>query len=407
MQKSIASPKQLQSEHQSGLTQGEARVGSADQQHHATLVTDSRVATQDKMNLQSAIANSPRATQLQSMKSFIQAGTRATLPSAVHPVQLRLKQWKPSKSPATDKEKLGEINAKKVSDEVDKAYQETESNDLSGAGDAYAALYLLRLSEYGNKKPGKKGMHPSTAAGYVIESKVSNRLAGTDGMNFQNTSLLSGTRPDVTVDLGDGKTALIDMTAQKSLGHIFNKKGNWVGHKSIPYVAEAWYPSMNFSGKAQQLSPQQIKMAEEAAERKKELADLMRAETKQQKTDEFLGVQNELFNKLVSAGGVALKMLFRKKRDMAVLRELGVDLEDDGEQAIKLSIAARNQFAGKTGSDSNPTPGFSVTQKDKGLNIIRNAVRMAEMSGEVRKKTSRTTRTTKRGSKAKSTYKRR
>ena len=323
-----------------------------------TEFVDAREGATNQIGLQMLMANSPRTQQLQT-------------------VQLRLKKWKPTQAPSSDKEKKAEEAANLVSDAVDTAYTETENNNLSDAGDAYAALYLLRLKEFAEKPSGKKTMHPSTAAGYVIESKVNNRLNGTAGMNFQNTALLSGTRPDVTIDLGDGYTALVDMTAQKSLGHIFNKKGNWTNHKTIPYVAEAWYPSMSFSGKAATLSQEQVKMAEEAADRKKELSELIEKETQQYKLEEFLEAQDTVLKKLVNAGSAVVKYLYGRKRDMAVIRRLGVDIGDDQGTVIKMTIEGRNKHVGRIGSALNPAPGFLTTEQIKALSIIKMAIRAA------------------------------
>lgn len=294
------------------------------------------------------------------------------------PAQRVLKKWKPDGEPGSDKEKIAHTAGTLISGHVDRAHTELENNDLTDASPAFAALYLLRLREFCQPKTKgqKKTMHPSTAAGYIIESKVTNRLDGTRGLNFQDTTLLSGTRPDVSIDLGDGDFGLVDITAQKSLGHIFDKKGNWGGHKSIPYVAEAWYPSMSFSGKAAALSPEQIKLAEEAAVRKKELAELMASETAKQKTDYFLAAQDDVSNRLAAAGRHAVKHLYGRPRDVAALNAVGVTIMDDETSVGKLTIDERNKLTTEMRPTTmTPVPGFSQSMTDKALRVIEYAIR--------------------------------
>ncbi|WP_293112765.1 DUF4157 domain-containing protein, partial [Moorena sp. SIO4G3] len=159
-------------------------------------------------------------------------------------IQRAIVTFKPPKAKAesayTSDEKEGKDKAKKVDDEVEKAFNEFKTGNYDGASEAQKLVYFRRKQEYDE---GKKVIHPSTAAGYVIEGKanVGIKALGSE-FETQNTTLLKGTRPDVAIKLSTGNYALVDITAQKSAGHILDKKGNWTGHANIPYVAESIYP---------------------------------------------------------------------------------------------------------------------------------------------------------------------
>ncbi|MDE7324422.1 MAG: hypothetical protein K2N73_17250 [Lachnospiraceae bacterium] len=132
---------------------------------------------------------------------------------------------------------------------VQTAYNELLAGNFAGASDNYIKTYIIRKRNYENGSGnGKSTIHPSTAAGYVIENKVSNRIKNLPGLTLQNTGILEGTRPDIVLDSEStpGKKALMDITASKSVGHILLKKGNWLNHNNIIYVAELVYPSIDF-----------------------------------------------------------------------------------------------------------------------------------------------------------------
>ncbi|OCX52521.1 hypothetical protein BEL04_13765 [Mucilaginibacter sp. PPCGB 2223] len=305
-------------------------------------------------------------------------GRFASNAAATAPIQLKLKRWKPKEFETTpcakkDKEEFAHVAANKVSDAVDQAHAEIEVNNLNDANPAFQALYLLRLKEY---QAGNYSMHPSTAAGYIIESKINNRLAGEDGFNFQTTGMLNGTRPDIAVDLGDDQSALIDITAEKSLGHIFMKKGNWTNHGHIPYVAEAWYQSISFTGKAEKLSKEQEELAIKAAENKRELAEVMSKEKAKYKTEQFLATQDNVFGSLADAGTKVQQYLAKRPRDMAALKAVGVDIAGDGKYISKTSIEARNEFVeAPVTTVDNPVPKFTEHSKERAINVINYAKR--------------------------------
>ncbi len=277
-----------------------------------------------------------------------------SLNTAAAPIQLLHKRWKPN-ALESKKEHAGEAAAAKVSAAVDTAHAELNVNNLADASPAFQALYLLRLNEHGR---GVGSMHPSTAAGYIIESKVNNRLSGEADFNFQNSTLLPGTRPDITVDLGDEHTALIDITAGNSLGHIFNKKGNWANHGKIPYVSEAWYPSIDFTGKAENLTPDQIRAAEAMAENRKALADLMRAEKIRQKTETFNEWQRVILKKFERQPSGIFTLLRRNKRMLSVLINVGIDIDANTDKPLLLSVSERNLRCGLTPTAANPVPKY-------------------------------------------------
>ncbi|MCJ8210549.1 hypothetical protein MUY27_12595 [Mucilaginibacter sp. RS28] len=317
-------------------------------------------------------------------------------PGGQHPIQLKLKRWKPESLPTVSdhlptsdivpeqdpeaidiakKQTAADEGAQLVSEAVDIAHEQLENNDLSGAGKPYQDLYLLRLKEY---KDGKKTMHPSTAAGYVIESKVTNRLAGQKGFNFQDTGLLTGTRPDIVIDLGntpDGtrQTALVDITAQNSLSHIYLKKGNWTNHKHILYVAEAWYPTPSFSGAAAKLTPQQELEASLLANQKAKLAELQKKELLEYKTQVFLDTQQEICEMLIMANDKARKRILSNERSLAALFPVGLSLDDNGKPRT-LTMEDRNELLDiPITSDKNPFPKFTQTAIDNAKWVIHRA----------------------------------
>ncbi|NER38118.1 MAG: hypothetical protein F6J93_29860 [Oscillatoria sp. SIO1A7] len=206
-------------------------------------------------------------------------------------VQRELIPFKPPKSKEesayTADEKEGKEKAKKVDDLVEKAFEEFKAGNYGGASEDQKLLYLKLQQAYND---GDNHMHPSTAAGYVIEGKanVGIKALGPE-FDTQNTDLLKGTRPDVAIKLKSGNYALVDITASKSLGHILKKKGNWTGHVHIPYVAESIYPSINFDDPSitASWSEDEIEAARKAAEESAEAKKLADKERKEQQEEKF------------------------------------------------------------------------------------------------------------------------
>lgn len=158
-------------------------------------------------------------------------------------VQRRVVRYKPLSNTSMTKEHQAFDNkAQEIDGKLQRAYTEFMADDFSDASPQYTAVYLLRKHNYDNHI---QDMHPATAAGYVIESKVTERIKNDDGVSIQVTGLLKGTRPDIVLENG-GQFGLLDITASNSTGHILLKKGNWTGHQNITYVAELTYPSIDF-----------------------------------------------------------------------------------------------------------------------------------------------------------------
>jgi hypothetical protein len=141
--------------------------------------------------------------------------------------------------------------ADEVDKEVDAAYKKFMGGDFDGANQNHVNLYNLRMYQFQN---GEKSMHPSTAAGYVIESMVNKAIEKKPGVKLQDTGLLEGTRPDVVIDHGAGIVGMLDITASNSAGHILSKKGDWLSHKNIPLVMESLYPSKKRRGGRRNIS---------------------------------------------------------------------------------------------------------------------------------------------------------
>lgn len=172
---------------------------------------------------------------------FTQSPT--TIQSLQPPVQRKIIRYKPAGAPKDANERDGQRVAKVVDDAVTDAYLQVTDGNYKGASDGHINLYKKRLVE---NKPSLA----RAAAGYVIEDIASNEVKKAEGdkIELQNTSLMKGTRPDIVYNIDDNTSALIDITSVRQAGHIFKKKGNWVGHKNIPYVAESIYPTVDLSG---------------------------------------------------------------------------------------------------------------------------------------------------------------
>lgn len=160
-------------------------------------------------------------------------------------IQREVVRFKPDVLGSSPEEKEFAEKAVHLDGILQKAYWEFLAGNFDGASENYINTYIIRKRNYESKV---QDTHPSTAAGYVIESKVSSRIKDCEGLTLQNASILAGTRPDIVLEskYKSGKMALLDITASKSVGHILLKKGNWLNHDKIVYVAELTYPSINF-----------------------------------------------------------------------------------------------------------------------------------------------------------------
>ncbi|GET37588.1 eCIS core domain-containing protein [Microseira wollei] len=213
-------------------------------------------------------------------------------------LQAKLVTYKPKKDTNAydEEEQEAALKAAQVDGLVEKAFDEFKNGDYTGASDAQIALYIKRKFEFDQ---GKGNMHPSTAAGYVIEGKA-NRGIQALGFITQGTDVMAGTRPDVVIPLLSNNQALVDITASNSIGHIFSKKGNWTGHKNIPYVAESVYPSINFTDvtATAALSQEQINTAIRLVEEQKIADELALKEWADQQQEKYYELQRDLRQKL-------------------------------------------------------------------------------------------------------------
>ncbi len=176
--------------------------------------------------------------------------------------QRKVKRYKPETKPSTKAEQEFDETAFKIDEILKTVFEKFLTGNLtndSEASTAYIDHYVLTKENYDKDK---KKIYPAAAAGYVIESKVNERLGGVKHvMGTQVTWLIAGSRPDIVlamdINYGFRKPgqaappaetvyAALDITAEKSYKHIFKKKGNWCNHKDIIYVAELIYPSIDF-----------------------------------------------------------------------------------------------------------------------------------------------------------------
>ncbi|MDC0749739.1 hypothetical protein [Polyangium mundeleinium] len=84
----------------------------------------------------------------------------------------------------------------------------------------------------------------AAAFGYVIESLATLFYLGDPPSGYTKALQVAqgATRPDVVLQYGLKHAAWLDLTAEKSEGHIHAKAAGW---KDVPYVAEILYPSMD------------------------------------------------------------------------------------------------------------------------------------------------------------------
>ena len=214
-------------------------------------------------------------------------------------IQRTLVKHKPKKVgeclPEIEKEADG--LAENVDKLVMKAYSEFIEGDYEGASQAQTDLYIYRMSQYKSKK--RPVMHPSTAAGCVIEGKANKGIKEL-GHNLQVSGRLKGTRPDVLMTLSNQSEALIDITASNSIGHIFNKAGNWTKQQNIVYVAESYYPSINFDdpSSTKSLTKEEEEQAKKRAVERQQTKDEENAELEAERTKKYTQVQNEMMSGL-------------------------------------------------------------------------------------------------------------
>ena len=111
--------------------------------------------------------------------------------------------------------------------------------------DGYTQLWSEQIQKYkqGKLKTGESQLLNANA-GYAIESLATKVLAPAPGggLTADLQSPRGNTRPDVILSKADEDIAWLDLTAEKSRGHIDLK--NSTGWKSKPHVAEITYPSI-------------------------------------------------------------------------------------------------------------------------------------------------------------------
>jgi hypothetical protein len=240
----------------------------ATQSAGALTFLDQRPSTVAQRELVQMMQDSPRTAQLRAMKKTLSKGGA--------PVQRALITHKPNAVTTSD-ERVADAYAIVIDELVDKSYQEFMQGDYSGASAAQIALYKRRKSEFDKAKASgeKYQMHPSTAAGYVIEGKANSKiLAQLSNVRLQVADVMQGTRPDIQFQIPDKAIyGLVDITASSSAGHIFSKKGNWINQGNIIHVSESVYPSIDFESMSPiTLSDEDLQQIKAHAEEKALLA---------------------------------------------------------------------------------------------------------------------------------------
>jgi hypothetical protein len=191
------------------------------------------------------------------------------------------------------------------------------------------ADFLAKLTDYQNS--GGTSMHPSTAAGYIVEDITTHILetwtaahSEEDKYNFQDTEIMGGiSRPDITADTEHRQKVLLDITSSASSGHILDKEGNWL---SFPHVAELLYPAVNFS------DPSAITPKMTETERKALLARAIRkqVESESSRYAHFLDQRAKYYQEIENS----LARLFQRGSPSA--RQLRIF--QDSNQHVKVNI---------------------------------------------------------------------
>ena len=88
--------------------------------------------------------------------------------------------------------------------------------------------------------------------GYAVETLATNlmRTMTFAGLQVHSQVAAGATRPDFVVSDGKDQIGWLDVTSEKSKGHIFNKQHS--GWKTRPYVAEILYPNPGVLGLQQE-----------------------------------------------------------------------------------------------------------------------------------------------------------
>lgn len=284
--------------------------------------------------------------------------------SAAQPIQRHLIRHKPNGTTPlmTEEQKQGEAKATIVDNAVTKAFQEFKAGNYKGASDQQIALYVLRKRQFDQ---GDHSIHPSTAAGYVIEGKANQELQS-KGFSIQVTTILPGTRPDIAFELPNHMYGLVDITASDSAGHIFRKKGNWCGHAHIPYVAESIYPSINFNDPTAtaSLSEEDIALATQRAQESAEWKAYVEQEIAADQERKFEIWQQTVIDQFeqyariarTSPGGVNWRLT---RREQGAWEEIGVSVNVD-ESASNWQVLGRLDYA----DWKEQHPGIKVSRAD-------------------------------------------
>ena len=164
------------------------------------------------------------------------------------PVQMRVKRFREQPEGLVDQ---GHIDAaKRVADRIDTGVKQARQQALNwpaftGMG-GYLGLWSTTAQAY-NADPDNADMEFVHARfGYAIETLACEELGVmAEGLKISLQVASGMTRPDIVLRLPDGKTdvAWLDITAERSKGHIKNKASS--GWSTKPYVAEILYPSLD------------------------------------------------------------------------------------------------------------------------------------------------------------------
>jgi len=240
--------------------------------------------------------------------------------------QRQVIRHKPKEKPVTEAEQEFDKTALEIDGILQTTYREFLKGDFKDASEAYLNQYLLKKRDYDE---GNKNIYPAAAAGYVIESKVNERLGGVKHvMGTQVTWLIKGSRPDIVLAMdicygfrkpgqaappAETVYAALDITTEQRWGHIFEKKGNWCNHKNIIYVAELTYPSIDFRTMGPiTLTKEEQDRIDQILALKREIALMERRDCK----ESFLRFQEELVE--VMKGGYPYKPMTTRQRETLI-----------------------------------------------------------------------------------------
>ncbi|MEQ9405972.1 MAG: DUF4157 domain-containing protein [Cyclobacteriaceae bacterium] len=140
----------------------------------------------------------------------------------------------------------------KINSIVEGSYYKVKNDPLKISGGKHIDRWKTEFSRVSDSYHQSKNLNFAlkqnpffyAAFGYAVESLSNPQINKLKSNNYSVFTQVSkgSTTPDVVIRDDHGEVAWLDITAENSVGHIFNKVG--AGWKNRAYVAEVTYPSL-------------------------------------------------------------------------------------------------------------------------------------------------------------------